>query len=89
MQSIKKELDLFSRRHDLGAPPALHHHFSALTGDLAGKKDTVLDEQIELMLNEIEDCELQLKKYEVQMKSRDSDQLYYNQLVQQTEIHIQ
>ena len=49
MQSSNKLLDIFSKRHDMGAPPALHYHFTQLTAAPTGDKsaDEELDERVQ------------------------------------------
>lgn len=72
----------------MGPPPELHHNFVTMHKDFPKLSAPELEACIELLLNDIEDVELTLKKAELQLKNKDLDQLYYNQLVNKTETEI-
>ncbi len=66
----------------MGAPPDLHRHFVALSNK------NITQEEIDLLLDDVEEVELGLKKAELQMKNKDLDTLYYKELVAKTENEI-
>lgn len=72
----------------MGPPPELHHHFVAALKDLPAQSEEDLQTTIDLLLNDIEEVELTLKKAELQMKNKDLDTGYYHTLVQKTEVEI-
>ena len=69
-------------RSEMGAPPDLHRHFVALSSK------NITQEEIDLLLDDVEEVELGLKKAELQMKNKDLDTLYYKELVAKTENEI-
>ena len=66
----------------MGAPPDLHRHFVVLSSK------NITQEEIDLLLDDVEEVELGLKKAELQMKNKDLDTLYYKELVAKTENEI-
>jgi hypothetical protein len=87
MQEIEKLRQIFSLRSEMGSPPELHHHF-ALLRDIKNISSEDLDSIVALLLEDVEEVELALKKAELQMKNKELDTIYYKELVEKTELKI-
>ena len=85
MEQIEKLRQVFSQRNELGNPPELHAHFATLRNfkDLPLQK---VEETVTQLLEDIEDVELTLKRYELQMKNKEKDDIYYKELIGKTEV---